>query len=611
MKKRLLYIDLIKILSILLVLFLHGAASFIYDVKVNTIDFNILNLFDSITRLAVPLFFMVSGSYFLNNKNKVTIKSIFKKNIFKILLVLVISSLTIELTKHLISPDYLSFNEFIKRVILGDKILWFFYALIGLYLITPLLREITKSKEKTQYFIFLYFLFTVLIPFCLYFIKNDLFETLFEQLSISIFKGYIGYYVIGFYLSKYKLSNLKKNILYALGFIGFIMTYSLTKYYSIKSGQLVTYFYDYNSLNVFFYSIGTFILIKSSCKDKKHNNKFIKCFSTLTIFIYPVHRLLMIIVNEYFNFKISNNYLYMIPLYFLIIALSSFIISFIIYLIVSFLKKNSLLFYSFYVILLFIIVFAFLFNLKSEEKIYRDALKVPVLTYHRVVNDNIKYKYFKNNEWVHAKTDFDEQMKYLYENNYNFLSLDEFYCWYNKKCKIPQKSVLITFDDGDIEAYYNVMPILKKYNLKGVIFIIGSKTLEDVSRKNEVQKAYLSSSLIDKIKNEYPKFEVQSHSYDLHKRVKHNKKKIQTITKQALINDFKNNEKFGFEYLAYPYGVYSEDVFEVLESFNYKLAFKFKNFRCATRNDPKYLISRIKINGQMSLDDFIKHLNMC
>jgi surface polysaccharide O-acyltransferase-like enzyme len=357
--KRLLYIDVIKILAILLVILLHSSANFIYDVKVNSFDFVVLNFFDSMARIGVPLFFMVSGAYFLNNKNDVTIKSIFKKNIFKILLVLIISSFTIELTKYLIMQNNITLKMFIKNVMLGDKVLWFFYTLIGLYIITPLLREITKSKEKTQYFIFLYFMFVVLFKYILLFYDGKAINDLYNKLSITMFNGYVGYYMLGYYLSSYNLSLFKKKILYVLGIFGFILTFALTEYYSIKTGKFVISFYKNNTLNVFFYAVGVFIFIKSICKDKTNNNKFIKQLANLTIAIYPVHRLLMIIIEKYFGLSITKNCIYMIPLYFIVLAILSCIISYIISLIVKKLNKNKIIFYSIYLFILFAIMFTF------------------------------------------------------------------------------------------------------------------------------------------------------------------------------------------------------------------------------------------------------------
>ena len=94
------------------------------------------------------------------------------------------------------------------------------------------------------------------------------------------------------------------------------------------------------------------------------------------------------------------------------------------------------------------------------------ASRISVLCFHRVVSDSLKKSKFPNYEWVAAVSDFEKQMKYLYDNHYTTLSLDEFNNWYKGNKNVPAKTVVLTFDDGDYEFYHIVYPILKKYKLK-------------------------------------------------------------------------------------------------------------------------------------------------
>jgi peptidoglycan/xylan/chitin deacetylase (PgdA/CDA1 family) len=64
---------------------------------------------------------------------------------------------------------------------------------------------------------------------------------------------------------------------------------------------------------------------------------------------------------------------------------------------------------------------------------------------------------------------FEAQIKYLAENGYRAIHLDEFYSAL-KKWSMPKKTVLITFDDGYADNFIYAYPILKKYNMKATIF---------------------------------------------------------------------------------------------------------------------------------------------
>ena len=68
---------------------------------------------------------------------------------------------------------------------------------------------------------------------------------------------------------------------------------------------------------------------------------------------------------------------------------------------------------------------------------------------------------------------FEKQVKFLI-SNYNIIDVDTLQLAIKNKSKLPKKSLLITFDDGDISVYQNALPVLKKYNLPAVVFVITS-----------------------------------------------------------------------------------------------------------------------------------------
>ena len=93
-----------------------------------------------------------------------------------------------------------------------------------------------------------------------------------------------------------------------------------------------------------------------------------------------------------------------------------------------------------------------------------DDVKVLVLNYHMVNPMLISLAI--------DPTDFDWQMKYLVDHGYHTISPDELYDFMEGTGTLPDRPVLITFDDGYVDNYTNAYPILKKYNLKATIFIV-------------------------------------------------------------------------------------------------------------------------------------------
>ena len=245
---------------------------------------------------------------------------------------------------------------------------------------------------------------------------------------------------------------------------------------------------------------------------------------------------------------------------------------------------------------------------------YREnAIKIPVITFHRLVLNEVKNTKYKDNQWVGSIDVFEEMMIYLHNNGYNTISTKEFIDWYDKKIELPKKSILITFDDGFYEDYYLAYPILKKYNLKATSFIVGSRIKDKTPEFDSTgsTKGYIGNDVIELVRNEYPNWEFQSHSYNLHKYDKNGLHRIRNINKEKIYEDVKKTKELGFNVMAYPFGDYNELIVEALKDNDFKVAFGFWYKDYARRTDDRYNIHRIKINGKSDityLKNWLKYL---
>lgn len=231
------------------------------------------------------------------------------------------------------------------------------------------------------------------------------------------------------------------------------------------------------------------------------------------------------------------------------------------------------------------------------------AKKIPIITFHRTAQSSVKKEYFPNDEWVNDLDIVNEQLQYLYDNGWKTIDLDEFYCWYNKDCEFDKKTFVITIDDGDSEAYYNILPLLKKYNFKATLFAIGVSIPEKTEPLEEPTRKKLGYDKIKELRESKSLLSIESHTYNLHY-VKDGKEAVLLKNEEELKKDFIDNEKYDFRYLAYPYGVYTDKMLDVTSNSNIKMAFKFKKGTYATRRDNKYEISRIKVSAKVSMDKF-------
>ena len=176
---------------------------------------------------------------------------------------------------------------------------------------------------------------------------------------------------------------------------------------------------------------------------------------------------------------------------------------------------------------------------------YQNIDGLPILGYHGVLEDKDKEKYFANYPYCMSLSEFEAQMKYLNQNNYHTLTMDEINDYYQNHTPLPKKSVALTFDDGLLNFKTVVKPILEKYNFKATCFVIGYKTTVKNSQ-NPYKHQYLRKS--DLVNDEY--VEYYSHSYNLHHNTKYPNTEILSVFFYYIFTD--KNSSISISKLTWP-----------------------------------------------------------
>lgn len=135
------------------------------------------------------------------------------------------------------------------------------------------------------------------------------------------------------------------------------------------------------------------------------------------------------------------------------------------------------------------------------------------LMYHQVLKDESRA-----GKYIITPYELEEDLKYLSQNGYVSILPSELEQINDGKKKLPEKAVMITFDDGYETGLYYVLPLLEKYDMKAVINIVGRYT-DEYSSINEEGKhlsyAYLTWNEVKKL-SDSGYVEIGNHTYDLH-----------------------------------------------------------------------------------------------
>ena len=138
-----------------------------------------------------------------------------------------------------------------------------------------------------------------------------------------------------------------------------------------------------------------------------------------------------------------------------------------------------------------------------------DGVRVPVLMYHQV-------KYTALGKDAIAPWELEADLQYLAAEGYTTVTVEDLLNYVDSGVPLPEKSIMLTFDDGYWNNYLYVLPLLKKYNAKIVLSLIG-KDADDFTQyhSNSVDHAKMTWDQIAEMANS-GLVELQNHTYDLH-----------------------------------------------------------------------------------------------
>lgn len=217
----------------------------------------------------------------------------------------------------------------------------------------------------------------------------------------------------------------------------------------------------------------------------------------------------------------------------------------------------------------------------GDASLRQGEAKLPVVMYHQLTKSEARA-----GRYVLMLDQFEKDLKYLSERGYKSVTVKQLLDYSEGKGNIPEKAIMITFDDGCETLYEYALPLLEKYGFTAVGFVVGA--LADYYSEIDDHNLNYSNLTWAEIK-ELSKgniIDIQSHSFDLHKNTGNRsgakKKKSETSEqyseflgadaskmKEAMI---KSTGKAPVAF-AYPFGSYSLESAEILKKYGIRMAF--------------------------------------
>jgi peptidoglycan/xylan/chitin deacetylase (PgdA/CDA1 family) len=225
----------------------------------------------------------------------------------------------------------------------------------------------------------------------------------------------------------------------------------------------------------------------------------------------------------------------------------------------------------------------------ADAKTILSRKQVPILCYHQIRNwKPTDGKVGK--DYIVEIQNFKDQMKMLADSGYHTILPDQLYAYLNTGAPLPEKPVMLTFDDTDEDQFTVANPTLKKYGFKAVYFIM----TVTIGKKGKFVD-YMSSDQIKTLSDEGNV--IGSHTYD-HKNFKKYEGKD---WEEQLDKPTKRLEEITGKKIttfAYPFGLWNAKGIPELKKRGFKMAFSLADKR--DENDPLFTIRRIIASGYWS-----------
>lgn len=341
-------IDFLKVVSSIMVIMTHISAYWVGKyLEVDSYKFSVGNFWDTLSRVAVPIFVMIAGRYALSDDRNENFKNYYKKIFKRIYIPTIIWSILylsynmlLKLVVILVREKEVSLLSLIKGLIGGRPFyhMWYLYMMIGVYLLVPFLIKFKKKYGENKFLkLGIIFIFVGLGIILLenylekinFYERDDIFRYLKYYWSFAQFEflKFIGYFILGYSLKNKKIDTKKSLLIYLFSLSSLLLVVEKTKNLFYYSNNFIFVVIGAISLYLFFNNL---TLNYDFSKLEKH-----------TFNIYLVHAgiisVIYLFLDEILNYE--PNPIWFIPFAIALVFILSLIFSIILENILKKIKK--------------------------------------------------------------------------------------------------------------------------------------------------------------------------------------------------------------------------------------------------------------------------------
>ena len=248
-----------------------------------------------------------------------------------------------------------------------------------------------------------------------------------------------------------------------------------------------------------------------------------------------------------------------------------------------------------------------------------EAIDVPIIMYHSILKDSSR-----SNKYTITPSVLEEDLKYIKDKGYTTVTISDLISYVYENKELPNKPIVLTFDDGHYNNYGYLLPLLEKYDMKAVISIVGAYT-DKFTQTDEANMnySYLRWKDIKELMGT-GRIEFQNHTYNLHNNTGNRigTKKIKGETNEhyrqvleedilKLQKEFEENTNYTPQCFTYPFGGISNASLDIIKELGFKASLSCEQGINKLTKNPNslFLLKRYNRPSYISTFNFFQKIN--
>ncbi|MGL5151921.1 MAG: acyltransferase [Clostridium sp.] len=287
-------INVLRIVAIILVILLHANAMYLMPIKegkVGIISSIVIISISVITRIAVPIFVLISGRYVIESLSNISVKEFYKKRILRLIYPLIFWSILFGTLSLALVPGTTIKTYFIDFISgfannMTAIHIWYLYMLLGLYLVSPIIYTFIKNMNQKKLLIIGSIL--TLFGFLVEIFKNKTGINLW----ILWWLEFLGLFIMGYALRGIKIKS-KNYLLIIIGIIQVISSAICCYLFSVGSSLGMVFFWGLTPTTTI-----TAILVYLYFENNTMQECIVSKDSKYVLGVYLLHPIILILIKN-------------------------------------------------------------------------------------------------------------------------------------------------------------------------------------------------------------------------------------------------------------------------------------------------------------------------